>query len=149
MFTDGNYNQALASFSRRKNVTSEFTIEEWLAVLAEDRERLFFVAGVVDAEILQRFREGIEDVIAARKDLTTVEKEIFMWLRDRGYKPTDGKEGSFDDLSSLERIMFELQPIHAAVGRIEGAPVVGFQDFRDQPGNGSTRVERGNRHLGC
>jgi hypothetical protein len=106
--TDGDYNQALASFSRRKNVTSAFTIEEWLAVPAKERERLFFVAGVVDAEILQRFREGIEEVIGGSKGITTVEKEIAMWLGAKGYKPPVGKEESFEDLSSLERINFEL-----------------------------------------
>jgi len=109
MATDGDYNQAFASFSRRKNATSELTIEEWLKVPAKERERLFFMAGLKDPEILQRFREGIEDVITARKGLTTVEKEIFMWLRDWGYNPPHGKEGSFEDLSSLDRIMFELR----------------------------------------
>lgn len=109
MATDGDFNQVFQSFSRRENLPAALTSEEWSSVPSEIRERAFFMSRVTDAEILQRFREGTEDVIAGRKGLVTVEKEISFWLRDKGYKPPDGKAGSLQDLSSLKRIMVVLR----------------------------------------
>ena len=109
MPTDGDFNQAFQSFSRRENLPADLTSEEWSSVPAEIRERAFFMSRVTDAEILQRFREGAEEVISGRRGLVTVEKEISFWLRDRGYKPPDGKAGTLQDLSSLPRIMVVLR----------------------------------------
>jgi len=106
---DGDFNQAFQSFSRRENLPAMLTSEEWSSVPSEIRERAFFMSKVTDPEILQRFREGADDVIAGRKGLVTVEKEISFWLRDRGYKPPEGKAGGLEDLSSLPRIMVVLQ----------------------------------------
>lgn len=109
MSTDGDFNQAFASFSRRENLPAALTSEEWSSVPAEIRERAFFMSRVTDGEILQRFREGAEEVINGEKGLVTVEKEISFWLRDKGYKPPEGKEGTLMDLSSLDRIMVVLR----------------------------------------
>lgn len=104
MATDGDFNQAFASFARRENLPAALTSEEWSTVPSEIRERAFFMSRVTDAEILQRFREGVEDMLTGRKGQTTVEKELFMWLGARGYRPPEGLEGSLQDLSSLDRI---------------------------------------------
>jgi hypothetical protein len=109
MSTQGDFNQAFQSFTRRENLPAALTSEEWSSVPAEIRERAFFMSRVTDAEILQRFREGADDVIAGRKGLTTVEKEISFWLRDQGYRAPAGKEGTLQDLSSLPRIMVVLR----------------------------------------
>lgn len=109
MATDGDFNQAFASFSRRENLPAALTSEEWSSVPSEIRERAFFMSRVTDAEILQRFREGVEEVVSNQKGIVTVEKEISFWLRDRGYKPPEGKEGTLQDLSSLGRIMVVLR----------------------------------------
>lgn len=109
MATDGDFNQAFQSFSRRENLPAALSSEEWSSVPAEIRERAFFMSKVTDPEILQRFREGAEDVIAGRKGLVTVEKEISFWLKDYGYKPPEGKAGGLEDLSSLPRIMVVLR----------------------------------------
>ena len=84
MATDGDFNQAFASFARRENLPAALTSEEWSTVPSEIRERAFFMSRVTDAEILQRFREGVEDMLTGRKGQTTVEKELFMWLGARG-----------------------------------------------------------------
>lgn len=107
--TDGDFNQAFQSFARRENLPAALTSEEWSSVPSEIRERAFFMSRVTDAEILQRFRTGVEDVLAGRKGLTTVEKELDMWLDARGYKPPEGKAGGLQDLSSLPRIMVVLR----------------------------------------
>lgn len=104
MATDGDFNQAFASFARRENLPAALTSEEWSSVPSEIRERAFFMSRVTDAEILQRFRDGAEDILEQRKGQVTVEKEIHMWLQDRGYEPPPGKDGGLEDLSSLDRI---------------------------------------------
>jgi hypothetical protein len=109
MATDGDFNQAFQSFSRRENLPAALSSEEWGAVPSEIRERAFFMSKVTDAEILQRFREGVEEVIRGDKGIVTVEKEISFWLRDYGYKAPLGKEGGLEDLSSLPRIMVVLR----------------------------------------
>lgn len=109
MATDGDFNQAFQSFSRRENLPAALSSEEWSGVPSEIRERAFFMSKVTDAEILQRFREGADDVIAGRRGLVTVEKEISFWLRDRGYQAPLGKEGGLQDLSSIDRIMVVLR----------------------------------------
>ena len=109
MATDGDFNQAFQSFSRRENLPAALSSEEWSSVPSEIRERAFFMSKVTDAEILQRFREGADDVIANRRGLVTVEKEISFWLRDRGYQAPLGKEGGLEDLSSVDRIIVVLR----------------------------------------
>ena len=104
MLSDGEFNQAFASFSRRENLPSSLSSAEWESVPSEIRDRAFFMAKVMDAEILQRFRDGVNDIMEGRTGQVTAEKEIFMWLEDRGYKPPDGKAGGLEDLSSLDRI---------------------------------------------
>ena len=98
------FSQAFQSFGRRVNLPAELTSEEWTSVPREIRERSFFLSRVTDAEILQRFREGVEDVIAGRKGVDTVDKELEFFLRHRGYVPTPGEQGGLKDLSSGIRI---------------------------------------------
>lgn len=109
MATDGNYNQALASFMLRKTVAIAMSMDEWIALPADLSQRLFVMVGVSDRRILGRFRQGIEDLISGQKGQVEVEKELHMWLQSIGYIPPDGQIGRFDDLSSLERINFELR----------------------------------------
>ena len=109
MPTDGDFNQAFQSFSRRENLPAALSSEEWSSVPAEIRERAFFMSKVTDAEILQRFRDGVDEVISGKKGLVTVEKELSFWLRDKGYQPPEGKAGGLEDLSSLPRIMVVLR----------------------------------------
>lgn len=109
MATDGGYNQALASFMLRKTVAIAMSMDEWIALPVDVRQRIFVMVGVSDRRIIDRFRNGIEDLIAGRKGQVEVEKELHMWLRDQGYRPPDGETGKFNDLSSLERINFELR----------------------------------------
>ncbi len=104
MVNDEDFNQAFASFARRENLPAAMSSEEWSTVPSDIRERAFFMSKVSDFEILQRFRDGVEDVIAGRKGADLVEKEIHAWLGDKGYQPPDGKAGGLEDLSSLARI---------------------------------------------
>lgn len=109
MATDGNYNQALASFSRKQIVAVSMTMEEWLKVPPDVRMGCFFMAGVSDRKILERFHLATHQVIANEKDINTADKELSMWLDEYGYRCPEGKLGTFDDLSSIERIGFELR----------------------------------------
>lgn len=144
MATDGDFNQAFASFARRENLPAALTSEEWSTVPAEIRERAFFMSRVTDAEILQRFREGVEDILQGRKGQTTVEKELFMWLGARGYQPPEGLEGSLQDLSSLDRINVVLRT-NVAMARGHASWVRSQTGIRVMPCQrlyrGSPRVE--------
>ena len=109
MATQGDFNQAFQSFSRRENLPAALSSEEWSSVPSEIRERAFFMSKITDAEILQRFREGADDVIANRRGLVTVEKELSFWLDERDYQPPLGKQGGLEDVSSIDRIMVVLR----------------------------------------
>lgn len=98
------FNQAFQSFARRENLPAELTSEQWSDVPREIRERSFFMSRVTDAEILQRFRDSVEDVLAGRKGIDLVDKELEFWLREKGYVPPNGEAGGLRDLSSAVRI---------------------------------------------
>lgn len=108
MADEEKFSQAFRSFARKENVPSELTSDQWFDVPREIRERSFFMSRVVDAEILQRFRDGVEDILAGRKGTEGVAKELRMFLDARGYKAPVGKEGELEDLSSIQRIMVVL-----------------------------------------
>jgi hypothetical protein len=97
-------NDAFKSFAKRENLPAELTSAEWETIPSEIRQRAFFMARVTEAEILQRFRDGAEQVARNERDQATVRKEIGMWLGEKGYQPPQGKEGGLQDLSSLDRI---------------------------------------------
>lgn len=64
---DGAFNQAFASLARRENLPATLTSAEWSTVPADIRQRAFFMSRVTEAEILQRFRDGVDEVTAGRK----------------------------------------------------------------------------------
>jgi|APGre2960657404_1045060.scaffolds.fasta_scaffold00231_11 hypothetical protein len=109
MATDGDFNQAFQSFSRRENLPAALTSEEWSSVPSEIRERAFFMSRVTDAEILQQFRDETDAVVRNERSVNDAEKRLFMWLEERGYQPPEGKAGGLEDLSSLARINVVLQ----------------------------------------
>lgn len=96
--------QAMTSFARRENLPAELDSEEWSTIPREIRERAFFMSKVTDAEILQRFREAVDDFVAQRKGVDLIYKELGAFLDARGYKAAPGKEGGLQDLRSLKRI---------------------------------------------
>jgi len=104
MATDGDFNQAFASFARRENLPSAMTSEEWSTVPSEIRERAFFMSQVVDEDILAFYRGQVDDVLSGVTSENDAEKKINMWMTARGYKATPGKEGGLEDLNSLARI---------------------------------------------
>jgi hypothetical protein len=104
MDSQDQFTQAFRSFSRRENLPAALTSDQWADIPREIRERAFFMSRVTDAEILQRFRDGADDVISGRKGTEAVEKELWFYLREVGYKPAEGKAGGLEDLSSAVRI---------------------------------------------
>ncbi|MCW1913727.1 hypothetical protein OJ996_09085 [Luteolibacter sp. GHJ8] len=104
MATEDQFTQAFRSFARRENLPAELTSQQWADVPREIRERAFFMSRVTDAEILQQFRTGLDDILAGNKGIDQVEKELWFYLRDVGYQPGEGKAGGLEDLSSAARI---------------------------------------------
>lgn len=109
MQDDRQFSQSFRSFARRENVPAALTSDEWEQVPSEIRERAFFMARVTDAEILQRFRDEVENVLRGEIDEAGAMARLSVWLDETGYKPAPGDEGTLKDLSSLARLTVVLR----------------------------------------
>lgn len=102
--------QATLDFLRGKtSAPSELRTAEWLAVPREIRERAFFMAAVEDAEILDKFRAGVEAIARGEKSESEVMAELHDDLKARGYQPAPGQEGTIKDLRSIARMRVALR----------------------------------------
>lgn len=102
--------QATLDFFRGKtSAPSELRTAEWDRVPREIRERAFFMAAVEDAEILDRFRAGVESIVAGEKSESEVMAELHDDLKARGYAPLPGQEGTIKDLRSIARMRVALR----------------------------------------
>ena len=91
------------------SVPSELRTAEWDRVPLWIRERSFFMAGVDDAEILDRFRAEAEAI--ARGESSESESRLRMrdFLEERGYRPEPGQEGTIKDLRTVRRMNIALR----------------------------------------
>lgn len=93
----------------KTSVPSELRTAEWDRVPLWIRERAFFMAGVDDAEILDRFRAESEAI--ARGEAMPGEARLRLrdFLEARGYRPEPGQEGTIKDLRTVARMNVALE----------------------------------------
>jgi hypothetical protein len=83
---------------------SDMTSRDWERVQASVRGRAFFMATVLEGEILSLFQKWSVEVAAGRVNKARAREEIRLGLTRLGYKPAPGTEGSIKDLRSFRRI---------------------------------------------
>lgn len=82
---------------------SDLRTAEWDRVPLWIRERSFFMAGVEDAEILDRFRKETEAIARGEASESEARLRLRDFLAERGYQPEPGQEGTIKDLRSVKR----------------------------------------------
>ena len=103
-------NQATLNFLLGKtSIPSDLRTAEWSRVPLEIRERSFFMSGVDDAEILDRFRAEVEAVAAGDRSMSEAKARLHDYLKERGYAPLPGQEGTIKDLRSIARMNVALE----------------------------------------
>jgi hypothetical protein len=95
--------------SGKISVPSELRTAEWDRVPLWIRERSFFMAGVDDAEILDRFRGESEAIAKGEASESEARLRLRDFLEARGYAPEPGQEGTIKDLRSVERMNVALR----------------------------------------
>lgn len=66
--------------------------------------RSFFSARVTNADLLQEFKNAVNQIVAGRSNEATQRAKLKKVLESFGYSPESGKEGSMEDLSSNARL---------------------------------------------
>lgn len=97
-----------AAIMRKRNVPSDLLSEDWSAVDGWMRERSFFMAGVIDAQILQEFRKEAEKMARGESGGTESMNRLGLFLERVGYQPSPGQEGTIKDLLSWKRMSIAL-----------------------------------------
>lgn len=90
--------------SRKVNVPSEMLTRDWDRVQAATRERAFFMASVTEHEILDAYRDAVNQVAAGTINTARASEIVRERLRQMGYAPKPGTEGSIKDLRSWRRL---------------------------------------------
>jgi hypothetical protein len=95
--------------SGKISTPSELRTAEWDRVPQWIRERSFFMAGVDDAEILDRFRKESEAIAKGEAMPGDARLRLREFLDARGYQPEPGQKGTIKDLRSVKRMNIALQ----------------------------------------
>jgi len=105
-----NPNQATLDFLRGKtSLPTELRTAELSRLPVEIRERAFFMAGVEDAEILDRFRAEVEAITRGERSESESKALLHDYLKERGYEPLPGQEGTIKDLRTIRRMNVALR----------------------------------------
>lgn len=105
----GEPTDAWKRFAGKATVPSEMRTAEWLRTPQHLRERSFYMAGVMHAEILEAFRNEIAEIAVGRRGLEESRKRLEQFLDRIGYRPAPGQEGTIKDLRASRRIIATLQ----------------------------------------
>jgi hypothetical protein len=95
--------------TRKTSVPSQLRTAEWDRVPLWIRERSFFMAGVDDAEILDRFRAEAEAIARGESSESESRLRLRDFLNARGYQPAPGEEGTIRDLRTVRRMNIALR----------------------------------------
>lgn len=91
------------------SIPSELRTAEWAMLPQWLRERAFYMAGVSEAEILQKFRDQAAKIAQGEASVEESRKQLEQFLTGIGYAPKPGQEGTIKDLTSLRRIQVSLR----------------------------------------
>jgi hypothetical protein len=123
---------AFNAFARRQNLPTNFLSADFEMVPAWLRERAFWMAGVNDAEVLQRFRNEIELMAQGRSSGTESMNRLHLYLERRGYRPPPGTDGAIQDLRTWRRMSVSLDT-NVAIARGYGQWVTAQENLRAYP----------------
>lgn len=101
--------QTTEYLDRKTIVPSEMRTAEWNTVSAQIKERAFFMASVAQGDILQQFRDTAKRVARGDIDAGTARAQIHNYLKERGYKPQNGLDGSIKDLRTSRRMQVSIE----------------------------------------
>ena len=105
MYQDANtFNETLTIFA-----------QGFMAQRADIRERAFFMALVDEAHILQEHRDAVKGMIGGSLSKTEAREAIGDYLASAGYQPPEGKEGTIQDLRTVQRQSLVLETNQAMV----------------------------------
>lgn len=93
----------------------KFSAAEWERVRAEIRERAFFMALVDEAHMLQAHRDAVRGVLSGELSKTEAREAIGDYLRGVKYQPAKEKEGTIQDLRTVQRQNVVLETNQAMV----------------------------------
>lgn len=93
----------------------KLTAAQWEGMRADIRERAFFMALVDEAHILQEHRDAVKGMIGGSLSKTEVREAIGDYLASEGYQPPEGKEGTIQDLRTVQRQNLVLETNQAMV----------------------------------
>lgn len=91
------------------SVPGDMRTAEWAMVPQWLRERMFYMAGVHRAEILQAFRFEVGEIAAGRLSVEESRKRLEGFLAAVNYQPLPGQEGTIKDLRTMRRIQVSLR----------------------------------------
>ena len=93
----------------------KLTAAQWEGMRADIRERAFFMALVDEAHILQEHRDAVKGMIGGSLSKTEAREAIGDYLASAGYQPPEGKEGTIQDLRTVQRQSLVLETNQAMV----------------------------------
>lgn len=93
----------------------KLTAAQWEGMRADIRERAFFMALVDEAHILQEHRDAVKGMIGGSLSKTEAREAIGDYLASEGYQPPEGKEGTIQDLRTVQRQNLVLETNQAMV----------------------------------
>lgn len=91
------------------SVPGELRTAEWEIATQWERERAFYMAGVVHAETLEEFRKEVAAIVQGETSIPQAEKRLAAFLGKTGYAPLPGQEGTIKDLRSWRRMRVALR----------------------------------------
>lgn len=105
IFTDPvPFEEALAAQAARTVLPTELRTFMLSIIPAELRQRAFFSAGVMNAELLDSWNGRIGDVLSGKLSATEARVQMRQRLNDMGYAPPKAAQGGLLDLSSDLRL---------------------------------------------
>ena len=131
---------------RKALVGSDLNSKQWLSVQAGMRDRAFFSSGIFELNFLSALRGPTADHANGETDLSKIRMEITKRLKQAGYKPEAGTEGTIKDLFSKARLDVIVKTnVAQARGFIQYAEGMTPGAFAAFPAQEFTRIEHRNQ----
>lgn len=93
----------------KTSVPSEMRTAEWRMVPQWERERSFYMAGVLRTDLLQEFRDEAAAIANGTRGMEESRRRLQDMLAGADYQPLPGQEGTIKDLRTSRRIHVSLR----------------------------------------
>lgn len=104
-----NFDDALANLRRRAVMGTEFDSRGLQQLAASLRLQSFYSARTLNEDLLKQYKAELEKILAGGQNDAYARQKIEQILKEMGYAPAPGEEGTITDLSSNARINLVLQ----------------------------------------